>query len=431
MTGHPSASAATEVRDQAIGRRAGAGSRTFHQRAGVALLASGLSSLSSFLTSISITRGESLTGVGQFALAFSVYVLVIGLVRATVTEAVLAGRTGQSATGDGIRRAGAIGAGAGALVLGIGLGVGSPYLVVVGPALWGLVIYDYVRGVNLGVGTPWAACAQDAGWAAMTVMSVGTAFLVPVPPVLIFTVWAFSGAAIGVVTAVRQGHRLTPGWGLDAVTSRTAASFGGQFLVTSGSAQLALTLVAATAGVGVVGALGAAQTALSPVTLLIAPLSALVVPYLGRARPVTRWARFVTAGPVLLASVGLILPLVIAICLLPDDIGRIVLGDNWTAARPLLPMLGIETVLVPVALVAFAGHRVQHAGGRALLVGAVLGLVRVTVVVGGGLLFQAEGTAAARTGVAVTAAFVWWLSYLTLRDRPVDRAAAQATVASA
>ncbi|MEV0806076.1 hypothetical protein [Micromonospora sp. NPDC050200] len=420
MTAQTSASPRARFQLGPAGRhRSGGSARSYRRRAVAALTANGLSSLGNFLMSVVVARGESLAGLGQFALAFSVYVFATGLVRATVTEAVLAGGPEPAATAirAGVRRACAVGAGAGVAVAGAGLVAGSRYLVIVGVALCGLVVYDYTRAISLGVGSSRAACAQDVLWTGATATGVLAALFASVAPVLLFAVWATSGAVIGFLVAARHGYRPVPGWGLDREGTRRAVSFGLQFLVTSGSAQLALTSLAATAGVGVVGALGAAQTVFGPVALLTATLSALVIPYLSRARPVTARARVRTAGPVVLVAVGLIVPVVLAICLLPGAVGQAVFGDNWTAARPLLPLLAVEAVLVPAALVAFAGHRVHQAGARALLVGAGLGPVRVAVVVSGGLLFGASGAAGALAVMAVASASCWWLSYLSLRGK--------------
>ncbi|MFF5173153.1 hypothetical protein ACFY3U_11000 [Micromonospora sp. NPDC000089] len=420
MTAQTSGRTGVHPRRGPVGRHRSAGSATgYHRRTGAALAANGLSSLGNFLMSLAIARGESLSGLGQFALSFSVYIFAIGLVRATVTEGVLAGGPQQTVTaiGAGVRRACAMGAGIGAVAAGAGLMIGSRYLVIVGIALCGLVVYDYTRGVSLGMSSPRAACAQDAVWTGATALGVLAALLGLATPLVIFVVWAGSGAVLGPFVAARRGYRPVPGWGLDRAGTRNAISFGLQFLITSGSAQLALTGLAATAGVGVVGALGAAQTVFGPVALLTATLSAIVIPYLGRTRAVTARARLRTAGPVVLVAVGLIVPMALAISLLPDEVGRAVIGDNWAVAGPLLPLLGVEAVLVPAALVAFAGHRVHRAGARALLVGAGLGPVRVVVVVSGGLLFGARGAAAALAVMAVVSASCWWLSYLSLREK--------------
>ncbi|MFF3855563.1 hypothetical protein [Micromonospora sp. NPDC002575] len=413
-----SAGPGVPVRAPGGGRSPGDVRRTFRRRAVLALAANGLSSLGNFLMSVVVARGESLAGLGQFALAFSLYVLTTGLIRATVTEAVLAEgpAPAPAAINAGVRRACALGAAAAGVVVAAGLAVRSPYLVILGIALCGLVVYDYLRAISLGAGAPWAACVQDVLWTGVTAVVAMAVLLGHLAPVLVFAGWATSGAVVGLLVAVRQGCRPLPGWGLGRAANRSTVHFGLQFLVTSGSAQLALTCLAATAGVGVVGALGAAQTVFGPVALLTATLSALVVPYLGHAGATTGRARVRTAGPLVLVAVGLVAPAALAVCLLPGEVGRTVLGGNWAAARPLLPLLAVEAVLVPAALVAFAGHRVHRAGKRALLLGALLGPVRVMVVVSGGVLLGPTGAAGALAVMAVVSASCWWLSYVSLRD---------------
>ena len=388
----------------------------------MALSVNGLSSMGNLMVSVTIARGESLSRLGQFALAFSIYVLAVGLVRTAITESVLAERVeppGRTAA-DGARRACAIAVLVGAVAAAAGTLLGSPYLAIMGLALPGLVVYDYVKAISLGIGATRVALVQECLWTSCTAVAVVTALWAPVVPLLVFASWAVAGAGIGLLAAMRQRYDVLPGWGLGRRQTRVAATFGVQFLVTTGSAQLALSGLASAAGMAVVGALGAARTVFGPVALLMTTLSSLIIPYLARTRPTTARARVRTAGPVIALIVGLVLPVVLAVCLLPDGLGRAVLGENWSAARPLLPLLAVEALLAPVAMVAFAGHRVQAASTRALSIGAVLGPVRVAVIVMGGVLFGAGGAAGALAVIAFLSAGCWWLSYLSLdvrRDR--------------
>ncbi|QOC92756.1 MATE family efflux transporter [Micromonospora craniellae] len=398
------------------------GRRVFARRAVAALSVNGLSSVGNLMVSVFVARGESLSGLGQFALAFSVYVLVIGLVRTALTESVLAARTapGRRVIGQGARRAAAVAVVSGVITAATGAVLNSPYLTVAGLALPGLVVYDYVKAISIGIGGTRVAWTQECAWLACTALSVGTVVVADAPTVMIFAGWAASGAVLGVVVALWQRYGVLPGWGLDRRETRVSASFAAQFLVTTGSAQLALSGLAATAGVAVVGALGAARTVFGPVTLLMTTLSSLIVPYLAQSRADTTRARVRAAGAVVALTVGVLLPLVLVVCLLPDEVGRAVLGDNWQAARPLLPLLSVEALLAPIALVAFAGHRVQSAGARALAIGVVLGPLRIATIVAGGVLFGAGGAAGALAVLALLSAACWWSSYLRLDATPVD-----------
>ncbi|WP_165521900.1 hypothetical protein [Micromonospora zingiberis] len=398
--------------------RFGAGQR-FGRRAVAAFCTNGLSSVGNLVVSVAVARGETLDRLGQFALAFSIYVLVTGLVRTTVTEAVLAERPERmsAATRAGARRAILLATVAAVLVSVSAAISGSPYLLTAGLAMPGLVLYDYIKATSLGVGVARIALTQEGVWTGCIVAAVLVGLVVPVAPLVLFGIWAAAGAVVGIVVALRLRYLLLPAWGLDGRRTRVAAAFAAQFMVTTGSAQLALTGLAVAggaAGVAVVGALGATRTLFGPVTLLMATLSSLIIPYLGRIRPVTVRERLRTTGPVIALAVGLIAPVALAICLLPEWAGELVLADNWSVAQPLLPLIAVETVLAPIAVVGFAGHRVQGASLRALSIGGLLGPVRIVVIVAGGVLLGAPGAAGALALIAVVSASCWWISYLSL-----------------
>jgi hypothetical protein len=135
------------------------------RRALLALVVGGLSSGGNLLVAVTVTRLESIGGVGEFALAFSCYVLGSGLVRSMVTEATLAAGTGVATA---TRRVVLLGVLCGGPVGAAGVAYGSPYLVGVGLALPGLVLYDHAKAVAVGLGVPSGALWQEATWAAVT-----------------------------------------------------------------------------------------------------------------------------------------------------------------------------------------------------------------------------------------------------------------------
>ncbi|MEH1031080.1 hypothetical protein F4558_003380 [Micromonospora profundi] len=386
-------------------------------RAAPALLVGGVSSAGNFLLAITVTRLESVGGVGHFAVAFSFYILVSGLTRAMVTDSVLAAGTQADVAGSASARVITVSTVAAAAVVVAGLATGSAYLTIVGAALPGLALYDYAKAVSLGIGSPRIACLQEIGWAALVVAVAVPGLLHLVQPVVVFAGWAGGGALVGLVTAWRQGFRTFPGWRTDRAETRVAASFGAQFLVTTGSAQLALTAVAATAGTAVVGALSAGRTVLGPVNLVVSTASALVLPHLRRSHGATAAARMRAAIRLTVLVTGAAAPLALAVAVLPDRIGLAVLGGNWEIAQMLLPLLVVESLLAVPAVIGFAGVRIEGAGSRALLAGAVLGVLRVPVVVAGAVVFGAPGAAAALVVMALLSAALWWRSYQVLLRR--------------
>ncbi|MEU7617604.1 hypothetical protein AB0M91_13305 [Micromonospora rifamycinica] len=411
------------VRTQAAGHRGVAGPPRAGRRALLALVVGGLSSGGNLLVAVTVTRREPIGGVGQFALAFSFYILGSGLVRSMVTDSTLAAGTEAAPAA---RRAVLLGT-VGGLALGVaGIGYGSSYLLFVGLALPGLVLYDYTKAIAVGVGAPSGALAQETAWAAVTGCAALAGLLRLIDAPYVFALWAFGGGLIGVVVALHRRYPVRPGWRLGRVESRVAVGFGTQFLLTTGSAQLALTAVAASAGTAVVGALSAGRTLLGPVNLVLSTAATLTLPYLARSRTESRAVRSRAAVRVSLLVTAGILPMTAAVALLPDAVGRTLLGANGDLARSLLVLLALESLFAVPAAVGFAGLRVEQASRRAILLGVLLGGVRVPVVVVAAVLFGATGAAGALAALALVSAVAWAGSYLLLlRHHAAHRAPAR------
>ncbi|WP_433317807.1 hypothetical protein ACQP0U_10115 [Micromonospora sp. CA-269861] len=407
------------VGDQAVGRAGGPTGPRTGRRALLALIVGGLSSGGNLLLAITVTRLESVSGLGQFALAFSFYIVGSGLVRSTVTDTVLA--TGVGVVASAARRAILLGLVGGSLVCAAGAAYGSLYLLFAGLALPGLVLYDYTKAVAVGIGAPSAAMAQEIAWAALTGCAALAGLLRLIDTPYVFAVWAVGGGLIGVVVAARRRYALMPGWRVGRAETRVAAGFGAQFLLTTGSAQLALTAVALVAGTAVVGALSAGRTLLGPVNLVLSTAATLILPQLARTRAESRAVRTRAAVRLALLVAAAVLPLTVAVALLPDAVGKELLGANWTVARSLLVLLALESLLAVPATIGFAGLRVEQASRRAILLGILLGGLRVPAVVAGAVLFGAPGAAGALVVLALVSAVAWGGSYLLLlRDRAAD-----------
>ncbi|MFF0315805.1 hypothetical protein ACFYPH_14445 [Micromonospora sp. NPDC005252] len=389
------------------------------RRALLALVVGGLSSGGNLLLAITVTRLESVGGLGQFALAFSFYIVGSGLVRSTVTDTVLATGIGVAPAA---RRAILLGLVGGSLVGAAGVAYGSTYLLFAGLALPGLVLYDYTKAVAVGIGAPSAAMAQEIAWAVLTGCAALAGLLRVIDAPYVFALWAVGGALIGVVVSARRRYALVPGWRVGRAESRVAAGFGAQFLLTTGSAQLALTAVALVAGTAVVGALSAGRTLLGPVNLVLSTAATLILPQLARTRAESRAVRTRAAVRLALLVAAAVLPLTIVVALLPDAVGKELLGANWTVARSLLVLLALESLLAVPATIGFAGLRIERASRRAIVLGILLGGLRVPAVVAGAVLFGAPGAAGALVVLALLSAVAWGGSYLLLlSDRAVER----------
>ncbi|HET9518173.1 MAG TPA: hypothetical protein VFO77_10635 [Actinoplanes sp.] len=387
---------------------------TTSRRARLALITNAISSVGNLAVSLAVARTGSVLDLGAFAVAFSVYALVAGLAQAAVTETVLASAPDRETLRNSARRVVSIGLFSSAGVILVGAVLRLPYLVIVGLALPGMLLYDYVKTISLGISQPGRAFAQETVWTTVTLVALWLGLSHALSAMAVFVVWAASGSVIGIVGAACVGYLVPPGWRVRSRETRLAVSFGLDFLAGTGSAQIATTLLAGMAGVAVVGALRAGGTALGPVTLLMGTARPLLIPFLARTKEAASGARVraaVFSTAILLCAV---IPLAGGVVVVPDVLGTAFLGDNWRAAQPLLAALAFELVFATATAVAFAGHRVQRAGMRTLLIRSVLAPLRVVGVVGAGMLFGAKGAATAMALMALIGLMVWWASYLSL-----------------
>ncbi|TDB77800.1 hypothetical protein [Micromonospora sp. KC723] len=408
-------SASTASRERRLTRRVRMAVRApFTGRACWAVLATALSSAGNLLLSLTVARLAPIDDLGRFALAFSLYVLATGLCRAVVTDGVLAGAADASAAP---ARVLVVGLGGAVPVLVAGIVGGSGYLVLTGLALPGLLLHDHARIVGVGRGRPGASCWREALWTGASALAAGLGLAGVLGPTTVFALWAGTGALLGHVTVLLSGHAARPRWRLDRADTRASLGYGAQFLVTAGSAQLALTAVAVVVGMAVVGALGAGRTLLGPAALLVGSATTLVIPRLAGLREAGAPVRRRGAVRVAVVLLAVTAPASLAVLLLPDAVGLAVLGDNWRHARPLLALLALETVAAGAAMVAFAGHRVQGAARRTLLIGSSLGVLRIPLVTTGAVWRGATGAAVALAVMALLSVLAWWGSYLHLLGR--------------
>ena len=169
-------------------------------------------------------------------------------------------------------------------------------------------------------------------------------------------------------------------------------------------------LIGAVAGLEAIGSIRAAQLVMSPVQVLYLGASLAAVPEAVRAlaRSLGLLIRLAAAASMGLAAASLVWGSSIAL-LVPDELGRMFLGDSWEAAQTFLPawivtQVGIVLVIGPaMAIRAFANARLSL--GVTVVTAAIGLVVPVTAAFAGGLA-AAWGLALA----SVVGAVIWWLA---------------------
>ncbi|MGQ7294790.1 hypothetical protein [Quadrisphaera sp. KR29] len=377
----------------------------------------------SSMVALALTR----EGFGAFAVAFTVYSLMIGGGRALVAQPLVVRHT---ADGTGFREAAQAATGASALlglasglvavVVGLTLeGDVGPALVAIGLLLPGLLLQDMWRLVFIAQGLPARAFVVDAVWAGgqlaavAVVRAIGTATATS-----LLAAWGLSALVAALVGGWRfRGHpRVTASARWLASHRDLLGYYVAGFLTVQGANQVALLLIAGVGSPADNGALRAAQVVLGPLNLLTYALSAFAMPEVARRR--------LSGRPALLAGAAMSAVLVTATLLygalallVPDAWGEAVLGESWETGREvLLPslvgVLAIAAGFGASTLLLSLGYARQAFWATSLLAPGLVGLG-----VGGLVLGGAPGAALGLSLAQVVVAPVQWVLVVVLVRR--------------
>jgi O-antigen/teichoic acid export membrane protein len=407
-------------------------SRHLLHRVGWGISDQALSSLTNFALGVLVARSVSSVGFGAFSIAFATFVVSLGLSRALASEP-LAVRYSDGAGGDwrwGAAAATGAALAAGTLLGAICLIVGATLgttgtlttsLFALGLSLPALLVQDCWRYAFFANGHGRSAFVNDAVCA--TVLFTAYAILERVGQSTVFWLilaWGAS-AAVGAVVGMLQA-RVVPAPQLCATWCRAHADliprYVGEAVASSGGGQLAVYGVGAVGGLGVVGALRAAQLLFGPIQVLFTGVGMMSVPEL--VRVLGRSARqLYIAGGVLSLTLAVVAAVWgFGVGLVPNAIGDVVLGSTWRTAHPLTPIVTIGWIGSALAVGAVGGLRALAAAKRSLtarLVGCTAALAGA--IAGAGF----AGASGAAAGLAVAgcleAVISWWQFRSALRQR--------------
>ncbi|MFI1280572.1 hypothetical protein ACH4U5_07350 [Streptomyces sp. NPDC020858] len=179
-----------------------------------------------------------------------------------------------------------------------------------------------------------------------------------------------------------------------------------EFAVGNGSSQLAVLGLGVFATPLAVGALRGATTLFGPLNVLFNSANAFGPPVLGRLGGKRATVRATAALGLVLAAVGA--GWATALYLLPDRLGRELLGDTWAAASALLPATGAQYAVMGLGTCALLTLRVL-APKATLSLQVVFSLLSVGLLLGG---YAVAGVAGAAWGLAAGSALkalaAWW-----------------------
>ena len=387
-----------------------------------------LSSLTNFGITVLAARELTRTDFGAFGLAFSLALVVIGVVRSFVTEPLLARpdlahRTKRQSTFGGIAAA----------VLGLGLvaslvvatvgvvldDVAGRALIALAVILPGLCIQDAWRFCFISEQRPHVAVMNDGAWLVALVVAVIT--LAPrgqASPALMLVMWGGSGTLAGALGFLQA--RVTPGmrggWAWLWSQRSVGALYCLEYVTGSAASQIALVALGSLAGLSALGAVRGAQTFFGPLVVLFGGLFLATVPLATSMRADFRRLRrlilIISAGVSACASVWTLVGIV-----MPSVVGRQLFGDTWDTTGPLILPIGLSFIASGLAAGAIIGLRSLEAARESLRAR----LISLPLLVGGpligGLATAATGFALGLAGAMVCSTGLYWYQFLRVTAR--------------
>ncbi|MFI6644906.1 hypothetical protein [Streptomyces sp. NPDC050504] len=380
-------------------------------------------SMTNFAVGIYVARSLGLTAFGVFSLAWVTYGVVLSISRGLATDPLVvrfSGVSDASWRGAAARSSGtALGVGAtvGAVCLVIGLSLGGrvgPAFAALGVVLPGLLLQDAWRYSFFAAGTGRKACVNDLLGAVALVPALLLAASVGSVQAFVLA-WGAAAAVAAGYGCFQSGIRPRP----DKARAwlREQRDLGYRYLVenvgVSGASQLRAYGLGAIVGVSAVGVVRGAELLLGPFLALLMGLSLVTVPEAAR---VLRQAPHRLAKFCLMLSGGLAAAALlwgVALLLVPDGAGELVLGDVWGSASELIVPAVLGVAGSGLGIGAAAGLRALAAARRSLRAQLFASACYVGGGLGGAAAGGAVGSAWGVAAATLASSAVWWLHLRT------------------
>lgn len=403
---------------------------TAGRRVGWALADQGLSSVTNLPLGLLAAHTLTPRDFGAVNLVFATYMIALGISRASTSLPFTVKFSGTSRTQF---RAGAeaaagvtiiLGMGTGLLVMMTGMLLSQPLrdgFLMLGSLLPGLLFQDSWRYVAFAGSQGFAAFLADLTWA-LLLFSLLTLLIASdgLSVISLVGVWGGTGAAAGILACWNVGLWPRPSRALQWIRTQRELfiRYVLEFMLSSGFGQATWFALAAITGLVGVGSIRAAFLILSPITILSQGLALYFVPRQVHAcqeredKFLRRTLAISIAEMCVAGAWGL------AVWSLPAATGRLLLGDVWQDARPMILVLSLASIGQLIASGPTIGLRALAAARRSLQVGVSTSALTFVGGVGGAFLGGEYGVA---VGLLVacwlSSPLGWWHLLRTLKDQ--------------
>jgi O-antigen/teichoic acid export membrane protein len=394
-----------------------------------------VSSLSNFLLGFLVARAVDIATFGAFSIAYTTYVVVLGIVRGAVAQPLI---VRYSATDEARWRAGSGRASGFAFVTGLLIGAGCLFtglaiggivgrgLVAVAVTLPGLLVQDTWRYALFAHERGRSAFANDLVWLAVQLPALGLVlWLGRDVAFAALLAWGGAGTVAALVGGRQAGVRLRPEAAAEWLREHRVLipRYVAEATASLTSSQLALYGVGALAGLATLGELRVGQLLIGPILVIFIGLQLVAVPQAVRALGVSvaRLRRLCLI--VGLAMAGIAAAWGVFVSLLPDEIGRALLRANWDPAHGIVLPLALGLAASSFSSGALIGLRAFAAATRSLRATVISSSLTTVTTIVGAMLYGAAGAAWGILLAHSVAMALWWWEFGRESRRHVAEAA--------
>ncbi len=376
-----------------------------------------LFAVSNLVVTIAVTRGGGAEALGRYAVAFAIYMVLLGFARSLVSEPLLTVRAGREETTSyrsAITITIVLGAASGLVLGAVGLALGRPEIVVVALTLPATLAQDTMRYVAFRQQRPSSAVLIDGAWVVVSLACWPLMVSHP-SPALAAACWAAGGAAgalLGVfVTRTRTTSfpRAIRWWTAECKVIARPLLVDSALVVLS--AQSVIFLLALVAGDSSVGLLRASQMIFTPLVLALTAAGLMLVPLLSRRPPVAPVRTAVQITVVLTAGTAA-LSVVLVAC--RELLTEILFAGAVDIDFELLVAAGLYTTLIAASVGFVVLAKVTRRGRKLVISRASSAVVGLVVFFWAAATFGVYGAAWAL--VAQAACYVVHLALLSVID---------------
>ncbi|GAA1295727.1 membrane protein [Planotetraspora silvatica] len=392
-----------------------------------------LASATSIALTVVVAREVDIVALGAFAIANTLYMIILSFSRTVVSEPLL---VRFSHVSEGEHRRGTRQSTGLALLIGVGGGVlllaarplyGGPVAEAVVPLaifLPGLLLKDAWRFAFIAADRPGQAIVNDLVWAVGQVAGVGWVVASGRPTLSgLVTAWAASAAVAALVGSAQA--RLLPaplkarGW---IVSHRDLLpAYLVEFLARIGGRNLALLAIGGVNGLPALGAIRAAEVVYGPLNVVLQAGNLVAIPQAVGAlkRSAATLRATVTAQSAALTVMAACYAVLTLI--LPDGLGRALLGGSWDQARAVLLPTALIYTGVAAMTGAVVGLRALGDNRRSPAVRLLLVPLTIGCGVAGGQLYGAVGAVAGLGLANLAGAALWIWQFRSALRPPTDQ----------